>query len=175
MTDLQTLALAAEITANHHLQIVTLQACARLDPWNGQSSISQAHRLVVRSRVDHDQTVSILYTLDRGAHASGWWRNSEYETCFHLSIVGMHAGKYSQVADVERRAWAIAIFGEQVSKCWNEPPADSTDRYRTAPASVATWHTRLFVDQQLRPIIPRGEVYTLIPFEDGTSPEKVFR
>lgn len=175
MTDLQTLALAAEITAEHRRHILTLQACARLDPWDGRGTISQAHRILVRSRVDRDQVVSILYTLDRGAHASGWWRNSEYESCFHLSIVGMSEGKYSDIADIERRAWAIAMFGEQVSKCWNEPPASWADRYRTARASVATWHTRLFVDQQLRPIIPRGEVYTLIPFDDGSSPEKAMR
>lgn len=175
MTDLQTLALAAEITAQHQVQIVALQACARLDPWDGRGSISQAHRLLVRSRVDHDQSVSILYTLDRGAHASGWWRNSEYETCFHLSMVGMADGQYSEIAEVERRAWAIAIFGTEASKCWNEPPASWADRYRTARASVATWHTRLFVDQQLRPIIPTGEVYTLIPFDDGSSPAKALR
>ncbi|WP_449408035.1 hypothetical protein [Microbacterium maritypicum] len=168
-------ALAATLIGKYRTQIITLQACARLDPWFGQGHLSQAHRLLVRSEVDQDVTMSILYTLDRGAHASGWWRNSEYETCFHLSIVGLHRNEYCEISEVERRAWAVALFGEHASKCWNEPPAYKGDPYRSAPASASTWHTRLFVDQQLRPIIPRGEVYTLIPFEDGTSPEKVFR
>lgn len=58
---------------------------------------------------------------------------------------------------------------------WNEPPAGEHDRYRNVPASRATWHTRLFLDQQLHPILPTGEVYTLVPFDDGTSPAKIHR
>lgn len=36
-------------------------------------------------------------------------------------------------------------------------------------------HVRLFLDRQNRPILPEGEVYTLKPWDDGSSPEKVFR
>lgn len=170
--------LARLLAFRHQSVIDQLRNRALLHAWNGRDPIHPRHRSIAPSLVDQDLRISLMLTLDRGAHASGWWRNSQYETCLHLSTVALtkeRSPQYAEVPEVERRAWVFAIFGEDAPKCWNEPPAAEHDEYRCAPASRHTWHTRLFLDQQMRPIQPTGEVYTLVPFDDGTSPEKVFR
>lgn len=151
---------------------------AFLWPWDGRTSIGPEHIARVPSITEPDLHISLIFTLDHGAHASGWWRNSQYETCLHLSTAALTKERSPQLVEapaIERRAWAFAMFGEEATKAWNEPPAGENDPYRNAPASRHTWHTRLFLDKNLQPILPTGEVYTLIPFDDGTSPEKVFR
>lgn len=120
----------------------------------------------------------MLYSFDIGTHDSGWWANSEYNACKHLSIVGITREacfNYENISDVELRAWARVWFGSDVSKAWNEPPASKYDEYRNAAASSHANHIRVFVDRKGNAIIPEGEVYTLKPFDDGSSPDKIFR
>lgn len=166
------------LRTRHLADILTLKAWALSHPWDGRSFTSERSRFLVGSLTDLQLRLSLILTFDHGAHASGWWRNSEYETCWHLSMCAItrtNPVEFAEVPTIERRAWAFALFGEDATKCWNEPPAGARDRYRTAPQSRHTWHTRLFVDQAGRPIVPTGEVYTLVPFDDGTSPDKIFR
>lgn len=171
-------ALGRLLAFRHATTIDILRGNALAISWNGRDPITNTHRAVVPSITDDQLLISLILTLDRGAHASGWWRNSQYEACYHLSLAAQTRGTRPALAEVptiERRAWAFAIFGEHATKAWNEPPAGEHDPHRSAPASRHTWHTRLFLDQQMRPIIPTGEVYTLIPFDDGSSPEKIHR
>jgi len=151
-------------------------------PWDGKRPISQDARLVVSSITGVEELrISTLLTFDVGAHSSGWWRNSDYERCWHLSLVGIaqlgvHGGhEYVDVPLDDITAWASIEYGRARSLAWTEPPAGDFDVYRNAPASRHTTHIRLFVDQQNQPIKPTGEVYTLKPYADGSSPEKVFR
>lgn len=120
-------------------------------------------------------TVSLIASHDQGTHASGWWRNSDYDRCWHLSICAIHGGMYADLPDVDLRAWSRGVFGKHLTLAWIEPPASKLDLYRTAAASAYTTHVRVFLDRQGHPIQPEGEVYTLKPWIEGDSPAKVFR
>lgn len=37
-------------------------------------------------RVLWDRGVSVLFTRDTGHHSTGWWKNPDYERCWHLSL-----------------------------------------------------------------------------------------
>ena len=85
---------------------------------------------------DRELRVSVIVSDDQGTHASGWWRNSEYDRCLHLSVVGMDARQtaYEDLPEADRRAIAAVVFGDDLTKTWTEPPATRLDPYRTAPA-----------------------------------------
>ena len=125
--------------------------------------------------------LSLIASHDQGTHASGWWRNSDYDRCWHLSLVAIEKpsplvdGTYADLPGLDLRAWSRAVFGEHLTKAWIEPPASKLDPHRTAPASPYTTHVRVFLDQAGHPIQPEGEVYALKPWSDGSSPPKVFR
>ena len=156
--------------ANYGAQLRSLLAAAAMRR-------NQRTRRVIQAVTDHDVSVSLIASVDEGAHASGWWRNSEYDRCLHLSMCGLTAGgtAYADIPELDRRAVARVFFGSDIDKTWLEPPASRLDPYRNVAASSHTWHLRLFLDQHDNPIQPNGEVYTLQPWADGTSPEKVFR
>jgi hypothetical protein len=75
------------------------------------------------------------------------------------------------VSDDEARAWGRVVYRKDASMAWFEPAASIFDPYR-APNVV---HLRLFYDRTMQPFMPEGEPYTLKPWDDGSSPEKVFR
>jgi hypothetical protein len=126
-------------------------------------------------------------TFDFGHHTGAWFKNSQYEQCWHFTIGGTDHGHRdrlivlpgeefqpgpdrpkpsgrAQVSEVELRAWAELVFPGWTRFIWRESP-----KYL---AGIV--HLRVFVDQERNPIIPQGEVYSLIPFEDGSSPERVY-
>ena len=139
---------------------------------HGQEMLCNTHSAQRRSLTE-DRPVRLALTFDQGTHASGWWRNSEYDRCWHLSLSWPRpAGPPEAPADREVRAWARAFFGRDVAKTWTEPSASPLDIHGRLPGVV---HVRLFLDQDNRPIQPTGEVYTLVPWRDGTSPENIFR
>lgn len=153
--------------------IAELWRRARQWPWDGRGETfsPERHAAGFDPIVDHDAPmVRAIFTQDHGAHASGWWRNSEYERCFHLSL--SHAksnaqptGEGEKLTRAELEAWAAAFFTTNVRWLWLEPGYEHKD----------VTHLRLFVDPDGTPILPKGEVYTLVPFSDGSSPEKIYR
>jgi len=164
------------------LALIDLRRLAVKYPWKGQQDIHQRHRLITNSLLEPDRPICVIYTYDVGYHSSGWWRNSEYERCFHLSLshqkldpagwqVGIEAPTESEIHE-----WAKLAWPTDWKKAWLEPPASvlSIDvlEQRRYPG---VGHVRLFLDLSLTPILPTGEVYNLKPFADGASPEKVFR
>lgn len=143
-------------------------------PFDGQSVIRSRHRLHTDSLTEPGRTVSIIVTLDSGTHASGWWRNSDYDRCLHLSVThpgSIVIGRLETPSDKEVASWAKALFGPHLNKTWTEPAASVFDPHRQPNVC----HVRLFLDKENRPIMPEGEVYHLKPWKDGTSPEKIFR
>jgi len=167
--------LARTLDFRHGSNVATIRLRAAATPWDGRGAVPQGQRLVVKSLSEPEVRISMLYSVDKGAHDSGWWANSEYNACRHLSIVGISDAQHVAVPPIELKAWARVWFGDDVRKAWNEPPAAQGDPYRDAIASPYTNHVRVFIDQQGNSIIPTGEVYTLLPFDDGSSPEKIFR
>lgn len=90
-----------------------------------------------------------ILTRDTGYHTGGWWKNPDYERCWHLSL-SFPGGRNKQ--DIEKIL--DAVFGEDKKKLWVEPPYSKTGK------SLDVWHYRLFYDEQWDPIKPRGEVYS---------------
>ena len=100
----------------------------------------------------------ILYTRDTGHHPSGWWKNPDYERCYHLSIsfVAYERGRAQPLPFDTRTAgkWAEAFSGKETRNAWIEPP------YSDEGKSQGVHHYRLFCDPAWQPIKPRGEVYS---------------
>lgn len=162
---------------------------AKAKPWRGDESLVDGrHSLDTTAIIEPGRPTRLLFTLDYGYHRSGWFANSDYERCYHLSMshprpelkvvrtlpVDVGSGRYAGIdietpSDDEARAWGRVFFREHAPKAWFEPAVGPNDPYR-APGVV---HLRLYVDQAGRPIVPRGEVYELRPFTDGSSPAKI--
>jgi hypothetical protein len=126
-----------------------------------------------------DAMVLLILTFDVGTHACGWWKNSEFDRCLHLSIsicAAREGGgwKYYNAPEKapgpEIEEWAKLTFQDQhpdaLKWLWYEPG------YRDKNIE----HLRLFYSKITgQPILPKGEVYTLKPWGDGTDPEKIYR
>lgn len=159
------------------LRILMTRAKSR--PWDGSATVLSRHYLDTTALTEPGRPVRIVLTYDVGHHACGWWRNSDYNQCWHLSVSwpagvpvpGRPPTYLEAPPDAEVRAWARALFGEHVVWTWTEPPASTLDPYRRPGVA----HVRLFTDRAGAPILPEGEVYDLKPWHDGTSPAKVFR
>lgn len=167
--------LARVLDFRHGAEVAQIRLRAAATPWDGRGPLPATQRLLVKSQAEPGMKISMLYSFDYGPHTSGWWANSDYNACRHLSIVGITGNTYADVPELELKAWARIWFGTDTAKAWNEPPAPENDPYRDAPASRHTHHIRVFIDQRGNSFIPEGEVYTLKPFADGSSPEKIFR
>jgi hypothetical protein len=170
---------AAEVAARVALRygdlVRRMTSYAARNPWGGQLPVSPRQRACLAFPEEPERMFSVLLTFDVGYHASGWWRNSQYDRCWHLSLCIATRTSLETPELFEAQGIARAFFGEDVRLGWVEPPASAFDAYRTAPASRHTYHIRVFVDRTGKAIQPQGEVYDLVPFEDGTSPLKVFR
>lgn len=136
--------------------------------------------------------VRLLLTRDRSHHSSGWWRNAEYEFCWHLSISARPSADcrlaalglkkpdevgYVDLPKLEETYWGRLVFGVHADKVWHEP--GGTDPSLTAAEARrnrSISHLRLFLDPDtFEPFIPSGEVYDLTRWIDGLTPEKVDR
>lgn len=116
----------------------------------------------------HPRTgTQMIFTRDTGHHASGWFRNPEYERCLHLSLspIGrlLEAHPQARLADgvvlgehrlEYQRAWARAFFGDELRFAWVESAKSTVGRFHEV------LHWRVFCDEAWRPIVPKGEVYS---------------
>ena len=164
---------------------------ARAHPWRGNEPLTcPMHRLDTTTITEPGRLARVLVSQDFGYHDSGWFANSDYESCLHISVsyprpevpkaclarpeLGQHRDYVGMdletPGDDEVRAWGLVFFGtEHAPKSWFEPAASVFDPYRM-PNVV---HLRLFLNQAGHPFIPRGEPYTIRPFADGSSPPKI--
>jgi hypothetical protein len=164
---------------------------AKAHPWPGNVPLDcPHHKLDTTAITEPGRFARLLLSVDVGYHNSGWFANSDYESCLHLSVsyprpdvsrayrarpelgrpLGWTGMDLETPADDEVRAWGLVFFGpEHAPKAWFEPAASVFDPYRM-PNVV---HLRLFLDKQGRPFIPEGEPYTIRPWADGSSPRKI--
>lgn len=91
---------------------------------------------------------SVIFTRDIYHHTSGWWKNPDYERCWHLSI-SFRAGKSKPALE----KILDGLFGADKKLLWIEPPHSPEGKANDV------WHYRLFADQFWQPMKPRGEVY----------------
>lgn len=121
--------------------------------WDGRGQTDYLERC----KGFHTPTGAVLiFSRDIGHHTSGWWKNPDYERCFHLSLsfrdpVSMEPRPRDKKLTKE---WVEAFYGSARDKIWSEPPYSPTGK------RFDTWHYRLFCDPAWEPIIPRGEVYS---------------
>ena len=111
-------------------------------------------------------------------HSVGWWRNAEYEYCWHLSISAWSdRAEPEDIPPAEERYWAHAFFPKHFNKLWHEP--GGTDPRLTQPEKMRhrhISHLRLFLHPvTLEPFVPHGEVYELTRWIPGLTPDKVDR
>lgn len=161
---------------------------AKATPWTGTGMVGRRHIADTTAILEPGRPLRVIFTQDVGTHSSGWWANSDYDCCYHLSLshprpdrlrVYRHPDPASPAnavgidleaaSDAEARAWSRVFFGEHHTCAWFEPAVGPLDPHRS-PGVV---HLRLFTDKTGRPVIPQGEVYTLRPYADGSSPPKI--
>ena len=119
-------------------------------------AMQQITRCTHLYRVAPDLGAIVLFTRDVGHHTGGWWKNPDYERCFHVSMsYRALPGEQTtdQQPDVSERI-ARAFYGDDARLCWVEGPYSAEGR------SADVWHYRLFCDPAWNPIKPRGEVYS---------------
>jgi hypothetical protein len=121
-----------------------------------------ARRHIHRCNAYHAPTNTvILYTRDEGMHSSGWWKNPQFERCFHLSL-SFAFPRRDRPPLWERlpfdhkmgRKWAEEFFGDNAKLLWLEGPLSAAGK------SCDVHHYRLFCDPSWNPIFPKGEVYS---------------
>lgn len=143
-----------------------MKAAARKGFFDGANTPRNLHYINRCSRVDPVTCTKLIFTHDIGHHTSGWWKNPDYERCFHLSLspfepssglVDVRGVLYPTQAELDpklRLQWAKTFYQDHVSKTWIEPA------YTDFGKAAEIWHYRLFLDKALEPILPRGEVYS---------------
>lgn len=112
-------------------------------------------------RIHRASGTSLLFTRDVGYHSSGWFKNPDYERCYHLSICffDLVTGTYRPFEPQLAETWIRAFYGDWCQYIWHEGPSEKS------PGEVH--HYRVFCDPAWQPIIPRGEVYTRDFIEKG--------
>lgn len=104
---------------------------------------------------DPERTVLCIFTRDTGHHGSGWWKNPDFERCWHLSL--SHRWVPSDTVAVmdlkKNEEIARAVFGEDARWAWLEGAFTVDGKERDV------MHYRLFADEGWYPIKPHGEVY----------------
>jgi hypothetical protein len=160
------------IHAEMRLIVAHMKNRAARGTWDGRRH--PVTDLYFRSCIrDHNRTGSrLIFTRDTGHHASGWFKNPDYERCLHLSMSSYDpqpaiwapgdppVGTGSLDWKVAR-LWAELFFGAALPKVWIESPKSAAGKERDV------WHWRLFCDERWQPILPRGEVYSLEFTEKG--------
>ena len=101
---------------------------------------------------------AIIFTRESGYNSGGWWKNPDYERCYHLSLrmLAFVAGTPYPLPFNSKMAarWVKAFFGDDAKLTWHEGP------YTDQGKADGTHHYRLFCDPSWQPIKPRGEVYS---------------
>lgn len=100
--------------------------------------------------------ITFIFTRDVGMHSCGWWKNPDYERCYHLSLSFRHPLTNIPVPHVKKVAnlWVDRFYGDDKNKIWCEPP------YSREGKILDVWHYRLFCNPAWEAILPRKEVYT---------------
>lgn len=120
-----------------------------------------------RARQIHEKTgTSLMFTRDKGMHSSGWFKNPDYDRCYHLSI-----SFWDMETNPEQPAprpyehnlaqlWVNLFYGDWTRYVWTESTA-----LESLPCEV--WHYRVLCNPKWQPIVPRKEVYSREFIEKG--------
>lgn len=100
--------------------------------------------------------IRAIFTRDYGHHSGGWFKNPDYERCFHLSLSFRSPDGTILLSQDHKIAKELCelFYGKYTRLIWAEPPFSKHGK------SHNVWHYRLFVNYRGEPILPRGEVYS---------------
>lgn len=135
----------------------TMRRNAEAEPFYDGLANDRNMRILERCKGMHLSTgTGLLFTRDQGMHSSGWWKNSDYERCYHLSLSFVdpitHDVRPKDTKTTQQ--WLDAFFGDDQRHLWAEPPYSDGGKARDV------WHYRLFCDLAWKPLTPRKEVYS---------------
>jgi hypothetical protein len=123
-------------------------------------SQSEVHgRYFQMCRKRHTETgTMLLFTRDSGMHTSGWFKNPDYDRCYHLSLTfwDFALGKQEPYDEKLASAWVHAFYGDWTRYIWREGISDEAKANGIASCN----HYRVMCNPAWQPIIPRKEVYT---------------
>lgn len=129
---------------------ILMRTQANTGTWDGTNPLDSYFQSCRWDLTTHRAGCTIVLTRDVGHHSGGWWKNPDYERCYHLSVCfpgGRNKRVLNQIAG--------HLFGAARKRIWVEPPFSEVGR------SKGVWHYRLFFDEQWQHAIkPRGEVYS---------------
>ncbi len=136
----------ATLVANH-------SQSATSGEWNGKSLDSYFKSC---RRNNPFRGITTIFTRDVGYHTSGWWKNPDYEQCYHLSVSFFDPATLEPcLADKNIvRQLVKGFFTKYAKWVWIEPP------YSQYGQESGVFHYRLFCNDAWQPIKPRGEVYS---------------
>lgn len=130
---------------------------ARRGVFDGRVSARSDEYLARCRRVKFGTT--LIFTRDAGHHTSGWFKNPQYERCWHLSTSPVPRVLWTPgTPDLDhalRDRWLRAFFGDDLGHVWAESPKTPQGR------AAGVYHWRLFCDERWQAITPKGEVYSL--------------
>jgi len=103
----------------------------------------------------HPETGTLLlFTRDVGYHSCGWFKNPDYERCYHLSLSFWDKENPRPFEPRLARVWCKAFFGDWARYIWEE------GMWRKALSAAECRHYRVMCNPAWEPIIPRKEVYS---------------
>jgi len=157
---------ALDLDAHVHRVAAQLWQRANQGLFHGRED-EVAGAYMARCRVaDMTTGTVLLFTRDAGMHTSGWFKNPDYERCYHLSLSPLAnasglvdaRGEPLRTPELDRATterWVRAFYGKCMGSVWAESPKSAAGRRH------GVWHWRVFCDPHWRPIVPRGEVYAM--------------
>lgn len=133
-------------------------AYAKTGFYNGTEKSARAAYSSSARQVYRPTGSVLIFTRDIGHHTSGWWKNPDYERCWHLSVSfqDLEQHTYRAFDPVLAESWARCFYRDWARFIWEE--SQPLSRRLDMPFEVR--HYRVFCDPAWEPIIPRGEVYT---------------
>ena len=106
--------------------------------------------------------VNLILTRDTGMHSGGWFKNPDFERCWHASFSYRHLDKTTAPFDHQITLEILQIiFHQKVRLLWIEGPFSKVGK------QLEVRHYRLMCDEDWMPIKPRGEVYSTEFTEKG--------
>lgn len=156
---------------------------AKMNPQRGDQPMVDRRRVLdTEAILDPGRPTRVLVSIDVGYATSGWFANSDWERCWHISVshpdvegwrrakrLGLRPPHPEAPDRAEVAAWAQAAYGDDRRLAWYEPPASAFDINGRTPG---VWHVRLYLHPDTGlPFKPEGEPHHYKPHDDITPPK----
>jgi len=107
--------------------------------------------------------IVVLFTRDSDMHGSGWFKNPDFERCYHLSLSFRDpmTGEAAPFDDYVAERIARAFFADHLRFAWTESAKSAEGR------KLGVFHYRVFCNEAWQAFHPTGEVYSRELTEKG--------